>query len=86
MAETEGAVQTVAEAYLTLLKARGVDWLFANAGTDFAPIIEALARGATAGLAMPEPLAPPHEGLHDTLLDMTEQRTLLLDNLFGAAG
>ena len=61
MAETEGAVQTVAEAYLTLLKARGVDWLFANAGTDFAPIIEALARGATAGLAMPEPLAAPHE-------------------------
>ncbi len=61
MAETEGAVQTDAEAYLTLIKARGVDWLFANAGTDFAPIIEALARGATAGLAMPEPLAAPHE-------------------------
>ena len=60
MAETEG-VQTVAEAYLTLLKARGIDWLFANAGTDFAPIIEALCRGATAGLAMPEALAAPHE-------------------------
>ena len=35
------AVETVAEAYLALLKARGIDWLFANAGTDFAPIIEA---------------------------------------------
>ena len=56
-----GDVQTVAEAYLTLLKARGIDWLFANAGTDFAPVIEALARGAAAGLAMPEPLAAPHE-------------------------
>src|ERR687891_36799 len=54
-------IQTVAEAYLTLLKARGIDWLFANAGTDFAPIIEALVRGAKAGLAMPEPVVVPHE-------------------------
>ena len=60
-AESAGDIQTVAEAYLTLLKARGVDWLFANAGTDFAPVIEAFSRGATAGLAMPEPLAAPHE-------------------------
>jgi acetolactate synthase-1/2/3 large subunit len=54
-------VSTVAEAYLVLLKARGIDWLFANAGTDFAPIIEALVRGAKAGLAMPEPVVVPHE-------------------------
>jgi acetolactate synthase-1/2/3 large subunit len=54
-------VATVAEAYLALLKARGIDWLFANAGTDFAPIIEALVRGAKAGLAMPEPVVVPHE-------------------------
>ena len=60
-AEAAGDIQTVAEAYLMLLKARGVDWLFANAGTDFAPVIEAFSRGATAGLAMPEPLAAPHE-------------------------
>ena len=60
MGESVG-VETVAEAYLTLLKARGIDWLFANAGTDFAPIIEALSRGAGAGLAMPEALAAPHE-------------------------
>ena len=53
--------ETVAEAYLALLKARGVDWLFANAGTDFAPIIEALVRGAKAGIAMPEPVVVPHE-------------------------
>jgi acetolactate synthase-1/2/3 large subunit len=55
------ACETVAEAYLALLKARGIDWLFANAGTDFAPIIEALVRGAKTGLAMPEPLVVPHE-------------------------
>jgi acetolactate synthase-1/2/3 large subunit len=53
--------ETVAEAYLALLKARGIDWLFANAGTDFAPIIEALVRGAKAGIAMPEPVVVPHE-------------------------
>ena len=35
--------RNVAEAYLALLADRGVDYLFANAGTDFAPIIEALA-------------------------------------------
>ena len=52
---------SVAEAYLALLKARGIDWLFANAGTDFAPIIEALVRGGKAGRAMPEPVVVPHE-------------------------
>ena len=61
MADRTDGIETVAEAYLTLLKARGIDWLFANAGTDFAPIIEALSRGAGAGLAMPEALAAPHE-------------------------
>jgi len=37
------AVETVAEAYLRLLSARGIDFLFANGGTDFAPIVEAAA-------------------------------------------
>ncbi len=55
------AVESVAEGYLVLLKARGIDWLFANAGTDFAPLIEAFARGTKAGLAMPEPVTVPHE-------------------------
>ena len=32
---------TTADAYLALLADRGVDYLFANAGTDFAPLIEA---------------------------------------------
>jgi acetolactate synthase-1/2/3 large subunit len=36
-------VETVAEAYLTLLAERGIDYLFANGGTDFAPIVEAAA-------------------------------------------
>jgi acetolactate synthase I/II/III large subunit len=37
------AVETVAEAYLTLLAERGIEYLFANGGTDFAPIVEAVA-------------------------------------------
>ncbi len=58
---SQGRIETVAEAYLCLLKQRGIDWLFANAGTDFAPIIEALARGRSAGLAMPEAVPIAHE-------------------------
>ncbi len=43
MATKKIAVESVAEAYLTLLAERGIDYLFANGGTDFAPINEALA-------------------------------------------
>ena len=36
-------VSSVAEAYLELLAARGIDYFFGNGGTDFAPIVEAYA-------------------------------------------
>ena len=36
MARNELAVDTVAEAYLALLAERGIDYLFATGGTDFA--------------------------------------------------
>ena len=55
------AFETVAEAYLAALARRGIDHLFANAGTDFAPLIEALARGRSAGLDAPRAIAVPHE-------------------------
>ncbi|MCK8783003.1 thiamine pyrophosphate-requiring protein [Roseomonas sp. NAR14] len=57
----EGGAETVAEAWLLLLKARGVDYLFGNAGTDFPSVIEALARGRATGAAMPRPILAPHE-------------------------
>jgi len=41
---TEGTEHSVAEAYLTALRDNGIKYVFANAGTDFAPIIEALVR------------------------------------------
>ena len=52
MGRKELPVESVAEAYLALLADRGVEYLFANAGTDFAPIIEAYAKVAhTSALA-----------------------------------
>ena len=53
--------QTVADAYLALLVERGVEYLFANAGTDFAPIIEALAKAAEHDRRVPKALVVPHE-------------------------
>ncbi len=50
-----------AEAILARLKAGGVDYLFANGGTDFAPVIEGLARGQLRGTPMPEVIIVPHE-------------------------
>ena len=55
------AAITVAEAWLALLKARGVDVLFANPGTDFAPIVEAYARAGETGLDLPAPHTIAHE-------------------------
>ena len=55
------AVESTAEAYLELLAARGVEYLFANAGTDFAPLIEAYAKRGAQGQTAPRPLTVPHE-------------------------
>ncbi|HYM72845.1 MAG TPA: thiamine pyrophosphate-requiring protein [Stellaceae bacterium] len=63
MSRKELAVESVAEAYLALLAERGVEYLFANAGTDFAPIVEAYAKAAHTGLAAPKPLIATHENL-----------------------
>ena len=46
-------VDSLAEAYLSLLADRGVDYLFGNAGTDFASVIEALSKAATPGHVRP---------------------------------
>lgn len=51
---------TGAEALLLALKASGIDYLFANAGTDFPSIIEAFAALGPGG-AVPAPVTVPHE-------------------------
>jgi acetolactate synthase-1/2/3 large subunit len=53
----------VAGAYLALLADRGVDCLFGNAGTDFAPLIEAYVQAAQNGTAVPRPILATHENL-----------------------
>ncbi len=63
MARKEMTVDSVAEAYLTLLAERGVEYLFANAGTDFAPLVEAFAKAARTGTPAPKPVLATHENL-----------------------
>jgi acetolactate synthase-1/2/3 large subunit len=53
----------VADAYLAILADRGVDYLFANAGTDFAPLIESLAKAEISGGKFPKPVTVPHENV-----------------------
>jgi len=59
--------RTVATAYLALLAERGVDYLFGNAGTDFAPLIEAYAQVSQTGGAAPRPMLATHENLAVTM-------------------
>ena len=63
MARKHIPAESVAEAYLALLAERGVEYLFANAGTDFAPIVEAYARAMHSGLPAPKPLIATHENV-----------------------
>jgi acetolactate synthase-1/2/3 large subunit len=52
-----------AEAYLARLSERGVDCVFANAGTDFAPIIEALSSNTQGRRKFPRVVTVPHENV-----------------------
>src|SRR6478672_9917567 len=59
--------QSVEGAYLSVLASRGVEYLFGNAGTDFAPLIEAYAEAAQKGSAVPAPIVATHENLAVTM-------------------
>ena len=59
----EQELGSVAEAYLALLADRGVEYLFGNAGTDFAPLVEAYARATQTGVSVPRPMLATHENL-----------------------
>jgi acetolactate synthase-1/2/3 large subunit len=61
MARKTVEVETTGQAYLELLRERGVDYFFANGGTDFAPLIDAFARFAEQGQQTPKPITVPHE-------------------------
>jgi acetolactate synthase-1/2/3 large subunit len=54
-------VETTAQAYLELLRARGFEYFFGNAGTDFGPLVDAFAKFAAEGKDRPRPITVPHE-------------------------
>ena len=59
--DSESQSRIAAEDYLDALGAHGIDHLFCNPGTDFAPIVEAFARAARTNRKVPRPMVIPHE-------------------------
>ncbi len=55
------SIDNVAQAYLELLRDRGIQYFFGNAGTDFAPLVDGFARFASEGKEFPKPVLVPHE-------------------------
>ena len=85
----EVAVESTAEAYLELLAARGIDYFFANGGTDFGPIIEAYAKRLASELPVPKPVTVPHEITAVAMAQLPvrhEPRWLYSPDLAGAGG
>jgi acetolactate synthase-1/2/3 large subunit len=58
---TQSGTHSAAEVLLRSLKANGIDYLLANPGTDFAPLIEGLAHSKNKGADIPIPMVIPHE-------------------------
>ncbi len=52
-----------AEAFLRALADHGIDYFFANPGTDFPPIVEAFDRAKKTNAKVPKPVLVPHENL-----------------------
>ena len=51
------------EVFLRALAEHGVDYFFANPGTDFPPIVEAFPARAASNAKLPRPVLVPHENL-----------------------
>lgn len=54
-------VENVGQAYLEILRARGIKYFFGNSGTDFGPIIDGLAKFGAEKKMHPMPITVPHE-------------------------
>ncbi len=52
-----------AEGFLRALADHGIDYFFCNPGTDFPPIVEAIARAKKTNAKVPKPVLVPHENL-----------------------
>ncbi|HHX83040.1 MAG TPA: thiamine pyrophosphate-requiring protein, partial [Pseudomonadaceae bacterium] len=57
------STHSVALNFLQALLDRGIDRVFANAGTDFAPLIEALVDAGQRNISIPEFIVVPHENV-----------------------
>jgi acetolactate synthase-1/2/3 large subunit len=51
------------EVFLQALAEHGVDFFFANPGTDFPPIVEGFSRARGTNAKLPRPVLVPHENL-----------------------
>ena len=58
---SDEALVSAGEIFIRRLAEHGVEYFFANAGTDFAPIIEAIARAEAENFAVPKFVIAPHE-------------------------
>jgi acetolactate synthase-1/2/3 large subunit len=54
---------TAADVLLASLMRHGIEYFFANPGTDFPPIVEGFARAKMSGVKLPQPLLVPHENV-----------------------
>src|SRR3990172_735028 len=61
MAIKKIAVENVGQAFLELLREREIEVFLANAGTDFASIVDGFAKFRAEGKTTPRPLLVPHE-------------------------
>ena len=52
---------SAADTLLSQLQTAGIDFLFANGGTDFPPIVEAYCKAEVKARALPKPVVVPHE-------------------------
>ena len=59
--DEQQSTRIAAEDYLETLASHGIEYLFVNPGTDFAPIVEAFSRAARGNRAVPTPMVVPHE-------------------------
>ena len=58
---TQQGVDSAAEVLLKSMKVNGIDYMFVNPGTDFAPLIEGLAASKRKGAVIPNLMVIPHE-------------------------
>lgn len=61
--QTAVAKDTVAQGLLGALYDHGIEYVFANAGTDFAPIIEGIVNSKRANTKIPQFVTVPHENV-----------------------